>query len=122
MRSVLQEGTCQGWGAPCGCLGVTRADLLQHCGASRGRETTAILPCVGAGGPATGGKASRCARRNLHSVRVGRRRQAGSVGGPSNSSLERPSGSTVAWRTVVILRPSGGCGAWVVGLPDAAQL
>jgi hypothetical protein len=55
-------------------------------------------------------------------MRVEGCRQAGSVGGPSNQSLERPSGSVVAARARVVLRPSGGCGALVVGLPDAAQL
>ena len=62
------------------------------------------------------------APRKLHSMRVEGCRQAGSVGGPSNQSLERPSGSVVAARALVVLRPSGGCGALVVGLPDAAQL
>ena len=58
----------------------------------------------------------------LQSMRVEGGRQAGSVGGPSNQSLERPSGSAVASCARVALRPSVGCGALVVGLPGAAQL
>ena len=49
-------------------------------------------------------------------------RRAGSMGGLSNQSLELTPGSAVGARGLVVLRPSGGCGALGVCLPGAAQL